>query len=171
MTVVFRRLDADDWADFRQIRLRALTEAPQVYGTTLEQEDDKQDGFWRDRLEHPVNAVFAGYHGSDAVALAGLRLGAGGNVVHRGFIWGVFVAEEHRGRGVGRDLMSVLLDHADQQPGLEFCELNVIIDNAAAQRLYASLGFTVVGTIPKAIKHAGRYSDEHVMVRPSPQKI
>lgn len=54
------------------------------------------------------------------------------------------VAPGHRGRGVGRLLMTALLDEARAQgvPGLS---LSVEDGNDAARHLYESCGFTVVG--------------------------
>lgn len=168
MAVQIRKLSSGDWSAFREIRLRSLREAPEVYGTTLDQEVDQPDAFWRDRLADPLNAVFAGFEGQEAVALAGLRDGAGGNVRHRGFLWGVFVAGPARGQGVGERLMNAVLAHVDARPEIDFCELNVRSDNAFAIGLYERLGFRAVGTIPRALKHNGRYGDERMMVRDRP---
>lgn len=170
MTVEIRRLKETEWEAFRAIRIEALRTAPEVFGTTLEQEADQAERFWRDRLADPLNAVFCGLEATTPVALAGLRDGAGGNVRHRGFVWGVFVAARWRGHGVGARLMRALLDHTDARTEIDFTEHNVRSDNATAIRLYERLGFRTVGTIPRALKHAGRYGDERVMVRDRPTK-
>jgi ribosomal protein S18 acetylase RimI-like enzyme len=41
----------------------------------------------------------------------------------------------------------------------------VVQDNTAALSLYRALGFEVYGSEPRALKDAGRYSDELLMVR------
>lgn len=171
MAVEIRRLTPEDWAAFRTIRLRSLHDAPEVYGTTLDQEADKPEAFWRESLADPANAIFCGFLDGEVVALAGLRDGAGGNVRHRGFVWGVFVAERCRGAGVGTALMRGLLDNADARPEIDFTELNVRADNASAARLYERLGYRSIGTIPRALKHAGRYGDELMMIRDRPNPI
>lgn len=169
MDVQIRRLQVADWSAFRAIRVQALSDAPEVYGTTLDQEVDQPETFWRDRLADPLNEVFAGFQAETAVALAGLRDGAGGNVRHRGFIWGVFVAPSARRQGTAGRLMRALLDHADTREEIDFCELNVRADNQAAVRLYETLGFRTTGMIPRALKHGGRYGDELMMVRDRPR--
>ena len=168
--LTIRRLTPDDWSSLRTIRLRALTEAPQVYGTVLAQVVDQDEESWRSGLTDPQSSVFVGFGPEGPAALAGLRVNGGGNTRHRGVIWGVFVDAAHRGSGQARQLITALLDHADTIPGLEFCELNVASDNAPALSLYEGLGFRIVGTIPRALKHAGGYSDEHMMVRPVPAR-
>lgn len=58
----------------------------------------------------------------------------------QGWISGVGVAPEQRRRGIGRALMEQLLDHA-AAAGLTEVRLEVIVENVAARRLYAALGF------------------------------
>jgi RimJ/RimL family protein N-acetyltransferase len=163
--VEVRRLGVSEWRALRSIRLRALAEAPAVYGTTLDQETDRPETFWRARLTNPLGAVFGGFASTEAVALAGLRRHAGGNVLHRCEIWGVFVAPEVRGAGVAKKLIGAVLDHAGAWTGVETVELNVRADNDAAIRLYDGLGFRRVGVLPDALKRAGRYGDELIMLR------
>lgn len=170
MSVDIRRLTGEDWAAFRTIRLQALETTPEVYGTTLDQEADQPEDFWRNRLADPLNAMVGGFDRERPVAFASLREGAGGNVRHRATIWGVFVAETHRRQGLGRQVMNALLALADARPGIEITELNVRADNRSAVALYERLGFHAIGTIPRALKHAGRYGDEVMMLRPKPDQ-
>jgi ribosomal protein S18 acetylase RimI-like enzyme len=168
VTVDIRQMSERDWDAFRRVRLQALRLAPEVYGTTLDQEADQPESFWRGRLADPLNAMVCGLDGNQPVAFAGMRDGAGGNVRHRATIWGVFVADGYRGEGLGRRLMAGLLDIADARPELEITELTVRADNGSALRLYESLGFRPIGTLPRALKHAGRYGDEVMMIRERP---
>ena len=150
--------------------MQALETAPEVYGTTLDQEADQPEDFWRSRLGDPLNAMVCGLEGERPVAFAGLREAAGGNLRHRATIWGVFVAESHRRQGMGRQVMTALLTLADTRPGIEITELTVRADNRSAIALYERLGFRVIGTIPRALKHAGRYGDEVLMLRLQPDQ-
>ncbi len=83
---------------------------------------------------------------------------------HRGHIWGVYVRQEWRGKGVGRALMSELLRLACAQHGLEQVNLGVGTDQLAAKRLYASLGFEVYGCERQALKLGENYVDKDLMV-------
>ena len=62
----------------------------------------------------------------------------------RAFITLVLVAPSDRGSGVGRALVSRVLDLCRQR-GFTSCGLEVRADNAAALALYSSLGFVSVG--------------------------
>jgi ribosomal protein S18 acetylase RimI-like enzyme len=60
------------------------------------------------------------------------------------------VSSEARGRGVGRALVVDSLDWA-RESGYAAMQFNAVVDtNTGAVRLYESLGFTVVGTVPRA---------------------
>jgi len=81
---------------------------------------------------------------------------------HRGDIWGVYVAPDARGTGVGRRVMEHILEHARTR--VLQVHLAVTATNAAAVALYDRLGFVRYGTEPRALKVNGRYLDEHLMV-------
>ena len=60
------------------------------------------------------------------------------------------VAADARGRGVGRALVVDSLDWA-RESGYAAMQFNAVVaTNTGAVKLYESLGFTVVGTVPRA---------------------
>jgi GNAT superfamily N-acetyltransferase len=61
-----------------------------------------------------------------------------------GHVRGVVVAEDHRGRGLGRELSRALTRKAMGGSGV--CSLGVYVDNEPALRTYRSLGYEVVHT-------------------------
>ncbi len=85
--------------------------------------------------------------------------------LHKAAIWGVYVAPTQRGSGLGRRLMAAVLEEAGRWPDLRQVLLTVAQDNPAAQRLYESLGFVAYGREPAALRVAGRYLDETLMIR------
>ncbi|MFD8482848.1 GNAT family N-acetyltransferase [Kitasatospora sp. NPDC059673] len=63
------------------------------------------------------------------------------------------VDPDHAGRGIGRALCEHTLDWARQQ-GYRAMQFNAVVaTNAPAVRLYESLGFTVLGTVPEGFRH------------------
>lgn len=78
---------------------------------------------------------------------------------------GIGVRDDFQGRGIGRALMVALLDVADNYLGLLRVELEVMAANAAAIRLYESLGFEHEGRKRKDIIRRGQYEDVLVMGR------
>lgn len=83
---------------------------------------------------------------------------------HKGRVWGVYVTECCRGRGIGRQLMSTLIDRARPSPGLEQIILSATTEQTAAMQLYESLGFQRFGREPRALFVNGMYLDEDYLV-------
>lgn len=77
------------------------------------------------------------------------RPGPGAHVATASFM----VAGEARGQGVGRALSEYALTWAREQ-GFAAMQFNAVVEsNTAAVRLYQTLGFQVIGTVPQAFKH------------------
>jgi len=160
---VISKLGPDDWTTFRAIRLEALERAPHVFGTAHHQEADHRGEWWRGRLASADLGVYVAQLGDETVGMAGWLLPAAANARHRAYVWGVYVRDGLRGGGIGRALMTATLAEAETRA--EAVDLNVLVENAPAVRLYESLGFVVVGTVPRALKHAGVYRDQYTMAR------
>ncbi|APX34158.1 hypothetical protein BH708_17225 [Brachybacterium sp. P6-10-X1] len=146
MTRVFP-LDPDDWRIWRELRLRALEDAPEAFGSTLAEvlaRDTEQH--WRAGVTAPMVPFVAEVEGAPA-AMGRLMFteepGAPAELIS---IW---VAPEHRGRGVGRALVSAAVDHhALRHPGARLL-LAVVETNAPARALYSRCGFGVIGRNPE----------------------
>lgn len=81
---------------------------------------------------------------------------------HRGTLWGVYVAPQVRGAGLGRRVVEQVLAHARTR--VMQVHLSVTVGNAAALALYQGLGFELYGTEPRALKVDGRFLDEYLML-------
>ncbi len=86
---------------------------------------------------------------------------------------GIAIAQEYQGRGLGRRLITRLLDWADNWGGVLRIELHVHADNDRARALYESLGFVEEGRHVGYALKAGRYVDSFSMARlhPNPPRI
>lgn len=71
--------------------------------------------------------------------------------MHQGS-FGMSVAHTHRNQGVGKALLSVLLDWAKQNPIIEKVSLEVFAANKEAISLYQKFGFIQEGVKTKAIR-------------------
>ncbi|MEV6138703.1 GNAT family N-acetyltransferase [Nocardia sp. NPDC051990] len=134
-----RLLTPADWAAFRSIRLRALADAPEAFGATLQQALSRFDQDWSDLLSQRAQFV-ASVDGIDVGTAAGLddpeRAGA-----HLISMW---VAEKSRGTGISDCLVRSVLDWAIDA-GHRKVWLEVAVGNAAAERLYLRHGFVRTG--------------------------
>jgi len=110
------------------------------------------------------NYVLGAFAGSQLIGTVGFGRNPRRKQRHKARIWGVFVAHSHRGHGISRRLMSDVLSRAAALDGLEQIILTVGDHQIAAKSLYASLGFTVFGHEPAALKVDNAYVDEDYMV-------
>jgi ribosomal protein S18 acetylase RimI-like enzyme len=126
-----RRLGPDDWELFQEIRLRALADAPDAFGSTLEREQAFDESDWRQRLSGPVVVV----EDPGPVAVAG-------TFDHEGdlHVWGMWTDPEHRGRGHARAVLDALL------PPDRDAVLDVNLTNLAGRAAYERYGFVGTGT-------------------------
>lgn len=83
---------------------------------------------------------------------------------HKGSIFRMYVASEHRGKGIARQLLQTALDRARALPDIEQINLTVVADNHIARTLYESFGFEPFSHERKAFKDGGAYQDEMSMV-------
>lgn len=83
---------------------------------------------------------------------------------HTGGI-GISVAEEFQGRGVGRALMTAVIDLADNWYNLRRLEIEVYTDNDVAIRLYERFGFVIEGTHRSYAYREGSFVDAYSMAR------
>ena len=132
-----RRLGPDDWQVLRDIRLRALAESPDAFGSTLDRERDFDEKDWRRRLVRPVFAVLAD---DRPVAMAGAFTDGG-----RLQVWGMWTDPAHRGRGHARALLDALVgDAVDEGRPVS---LHVNTANSVARAAYESYGFVPTGEL------------------------
>ena len=139
--VVIRRLAAADWAAFRDIRLAALRDAPEAFGSTAGEAEKLDEAEWRRRLEQ--RAVFLAEVGSQRV---GLAAGIEADQPHEAELISMWVAPGWRGRGVGDRLVDAVLAWAAAER-FTTLRLWVATGNARAERLYVRHGFAPTGRV------------------------
>ena len=141
--VAIQGMGPPDWERVRAIRLRALEDAPDAFWTTLEEARATEPATWQRRLAAPESRTFLA---QEAGVDVGMAVGAphhAGSPAHAG-LYGVWVAPEARGHGVGDTLIDAVVRWARQR-GYVRIRLDVGDHNVPAARLYARNGFTPTG--------------------------
>lgn len=81
-------------------------------------------------------------------------------------VFGITLAKEYRGQGVGKVLMEQVLDESKKNlKDLKIVTLSVFANNPSAVNLYKKMGFTEYGNLPKGIIHKGEYIDHIYMYK------
>ena len=113
----------------------------------------------------PANEVFVAEEGGNILGTYYMhpnQLGGGAHVANCGYM----TAAAATGRGVGRAMGEHSLVHAKER-GFRAIQFNCVVGtNECAIKLWRSLGFAVVGTLPGAFNHPEQgYVDALVMFR------
>ena len=141
-----RRIRSEDWRELRDLRLRALRDAPDAFGSTYQLEAAYPERMWLDW------AVDGAADGSSFTVVAmderrwiGMAVGA----PHRDHpgeagLFAMWVDPSARGSGVGRALVEDVVAWAGSA-GFPVLRVRVTVSNEAAVRLYERCGFSDAG--------------------------
>ncbi len=138
-----RPIRPDEWRDLREVRLQALADAPDAFGSTLAQESADPDEVWQGRADRPDGTTIV------AVDAAGRFVGLASGGPAEGFpdsagVYGMWVDPAARGQRIGERLIGAIVPWARAQ-GYGRIGLGVTIGNDAAVALYERLGFRDTG--------------------------
>lgn len=141
-TPTIRTLAADEWRLYKALRLRALADSPDAFGSTLAAEEGRADAEWSQRLAAAAESrwnlpVVAEVRG-ESIGLAWGRIETSDPDVAT--LYQVWVAPSHRGLGAARLLLEAVIAWARAQHAT-FLDLDVTCGESAARRLYERAGF------------------------------
>jgi len=148
-----RRARADEWEALREIRLAALADSPDAFGSTLAEERDADEARWRGWI------TGEGWAGDVATFIAEapgplLGMATGYRPDDRpttGWLFAMWVRPERRGEGIGRHLVTAVEEWAASLD-IDQLLLHVTDGNDAAARFYASCGFVGTSGAPEPLR-------------------
>ncbi|MBB2934673.1 ribosomal protein S18 acetylase RimI-like enzyme [Amycolatopsis bartoniae] len=130
----------EDWPDWRDVRLAALTDAPHAFRTTVDDWNRGAEQRWRERLAMPDALNLLARDDGVVVGLAsGIRYPDGVAEVRS-----VWVSPRARGKGVADLLLTAIEEWAVRQGAPEL-RLDVLPGNERAIALYRRHGFVPTG--------------------------
>ena len=143
MSATVRRLGAGEADLLRDLRLRALGDAPMAFGSTLAREE----GYEPERWERWAAESASGER--QAIFIAEPEAGMASGVLDDedpalAHLYAMWVAPQARGTGAGKALVQAVLAWAADR-GAERLTTSVTEGNAAAAALYAAAGFADSG--------------------------
>jgi RimJ/RimL family protein N-acetyltransferase len=162
--ILIRPITPGDVAAFRELRLEALRLHPLTFTADLAEAEIRPIDAWRDQVNSSLGdggavIVVADGGGPGLAGMAGVYTPPQPKLAHLGTVWGVYVREASRGRGVGGALLHACADWA-REKRLAGLRLSVVEGNDAALRCYERCGFVCYGVEPVAVRWEGRLYDE-----------
>lgn len=141
-----RVVTQEEWRVWRQLRLKALAEAPAAFGSTLAEWRAPGDTEQRRRArlhDVPLNVVLT-WRGEPAGMVSATAPDGQGRVE----LISMWIAPRARGRGVGDEAVRQVLAWAHEQHPASHVVLSVTTDNDHAIHLYERHAFIDAGPSP-----------------------
>jgi len=137
-------LKPEDWKQYRDLRLKALKEEPQAFGSTYEDNCKHPDEYWKQRLEDTYTKntqwlVFAKLNG----ILVGMAGGFAEKESDNAHVIAVYVTPEARRKGISKLLMKELVVKIKTNKLIRKVTVDVNPEQVAAYNLYKNSGFTL----------------------------
>jgi GNAT superfamily N-acetyltransferase len=156
--VKLTQLAAVDWERLRAIRLRALLDAPDAFGSTFNDAAARSPESWSKQLLDMPTFVAA----SDGVDVGVVRCAPDESRTDTAWLISMWVAPEARHKGIAGVLVDAVIEHA-RAKGVARVLLDVADNNAPAIALYARKGFQpngAVGALPPPRQHVREHQRE-----------
>ena len=145
-----REARLEDFEEIYDIFCHVLTEG-KTYSYTLEEMTPERSlAYW---ISAPGTHCFVADVGGKVAGVGALRphrTGRAGHVANASFI----VHPDYRRMGIARALGERVLQYAKKKKYKAMQYNFVVSANEVAVKLWKSLGFTIVGTLPKGFQHA-----------------
>jgi GNAT superfamily N-acetyltransferase len=137
-----RTLAPHEWGIYRDLRLRALADSPDAFGSTLAEEQDRSDAEWLRRLasgaDSRANLPLVAEIRDEPIGLAWGRIETSDPEVAA--LYQMWVAPSHRGLGAGQMLLEAVIAWARAR-NASYIDLSVTCGDRPARRLYERAGF------------------------------
>lgn len=147
--MLIRDATAEDWPAIWPF-FRAIVAAGETYTYPLDLGEDDARSWWL--LTRPNRTVVAVDDDGTVLGTAKMNnnhMGNGSHIASASYM----VDPRYSGQGVGRALCVHTMDWA-RSSGFRAMQFNAVVEtNTHAVRLYRSLGFEILGTLPEGFRH------------------
>ena len=137
-----------EWRTYKDLRLRALADSPDAFGSTLAKEQLRSDDEWSGRLASGLGSgwdlpLLAEVDGEPA-GLAWGRIDPSQPAAAN--LYQMWVAPQYRRLGAGQMLLEAVIAWASSKNAVSL-DLGVTLRDSPAMRLYTRLGFEPAGPL------------------------
>ena len=141
-----RPFASHEWRLYKDLRLSALAESPDAFGSTLAAEQDRLDHEWSSRL---ASGASSGLDLPLVAELDGEPIGLAWGRVDRddpelAYLYQMWIAPDHRRLGAGQMLLEAVIAWAKAKH-VCYLDLGVTYRESPAMHLYRRAGFEPLG--------------------------
>jgi ribosomal protein S18 acetylase RimI-like enzyme len=161
-----RLLESSDAKSYWDLRLEALKNNPKAFSSSYE-EAIKRDSPVETVLKNLSSEgtfTFGAFNDKELIGVVTLVQESTSKLHHRANIFAMYVSSKFRGLGVGKVLISAVINHANSIETIEKINLEVTTTNDTARNLYTKMGFKTYGLEERALKIKNEYYDSEYMV-------
>jgi ribosomal protein S18 acetylase RimI-like enzyme len=141
MTV--RVVQADEWERARDLRLRAVADAPEAFARSLEEEERLSESAWTERIAPSDSRVWF-VEATDDDEFVGMAVGALDDPSKTAHLFGMWVEPERRRSRIGKRLVETVIEWGRARGAVRI-ELEVNELTRPAVALYQACGFAPTG--------------------------
>jgi RimJ/RimL family protein N-acetyltransferase len=145
MSIRTRALTTQDWKTFRQIRLRALQEHPDVYLASYKDAATRTEREWAEMLDGKGKCIFGLFDGDKIIGLAAIFTLREDPSGQSGVLAMDYIDPLYRGRRLSKLLYEARIDWAKQHPSFRRLVVSHREGNEASRHANQSFDFKFIG--------------------------
>jgi len=145
--------------------LQAYERHPQAFTSSVRERAAMPMNWWTSRLTNRLDVVLGAFVADELAGIVGVALDPREKARHKATLFGMYVVDAHRQRGLGQQLLEAALAEARRHAFLKLVQLTVTAGNDPAVKLYQRCGFALYGLEPQAIRVGEDYLDKILMWR------
>ncbi|MFW6263568.1 MAG: N-acetyltransferase family protein [Thermotogota bacterium] len=159
-----RVLNEQDTQVYRTIRLNALKNSPESFGSSYEEEAAFGVERFTKRITKPNSYTFGVFKENNLAGICNISFQPRKKMNHRADIFSMYVEPEFRGKGIGKALIEIAIKSAGERKNVQQIYLTVVSSNQTAKSMYESFGFKTYGVDRRAMRYNGTFYDHDLMV-------
>ena len=141
--MAIRVVQDEEWERARDLRLRALADAPEAFARSLEEEERVTESAWREWIAPTDSGVWF-VEATDDDEFVGMSVGALDESSRTAYLFGMWVEPERRRFGIGKSLVETVIEWGRARGAVRIeLEVNELARPAVA--LYQACGFAPTG--------------------------